>query len=88
MLPCDPVMTLSPAAREDDAEAARTSQNNVAVTSGNATNAAMKHMRQAYAAEEQYVRQIESGKSPMNGRHRPIARGRRFRLMKTHPRPT
>jgi hypothetical protein len=28
------------------------------------------------------VRQIESGKSPVDGRHRPIARGRRFRLMK------
>jgi len=75
-------MTLSPAAREDDAEAARTSQNNVAVTSGNATNAAMKHMRQAYAAEEQYVRQIETHPRPTKSLPRASRLGRDRRSTK------
>jgi hypothetical protein len=71
MLSCNPFVTLSPAAGGDDTGAARTSQNSMAVTSGSATNTAMKHETGVRtAAEQQYVRQVESGKYPVKGRHR------------------
>jgi len=62
MLSCNPFVTLSPAARGDDAGVARTSQNSMAVTGGSATNTAMKH--ETYVSRrEQFVRQIEAASS-------------------------